>query len=83
MSEKRLPQKWQDHLLDLPESGMGFQICDIYTSSTTYRGVLIKNSAILETDQEIDLTDIQDIKLSTGHTTQVLFNKPKNKKENK
>ena len=67
-----LPDKWQDHLANLPESGMGFQICDIKTSTGIFKNVLIENSSVIKTEYPIDLGDIQDIKLSLHHTNQGL-----------
>lgn len=65
-----LSQKWIDKLIELPETGMGYQIIDVYLKN----GVIVPKVVVMgceEIFQPISFSedDIQDIKLHPIITT--------------
>jgi len=57
-----LSQEWIDHLAQQPESGMGYQICDIYFTDKTLTDIPVTNSEIFfHDDDSLNLEDIVDI----------------------
>jgi hypothetical protein len=64
-SNNNLPKIWVDHLINLPETGMGYQIVDItMNDGSVFNGVKIINSSIIKSDEYIDVDNIKDISLS-------------------
>lgn len=60
-----LPSKWITHLSKLPESGMGYQIVDIYLKNgEVMRSVEVVNSSILQNVEKFDTNEIISIKIT-------------------
>ena len=59
-----LPVKWIQHLTNLPETGMGYQMVDVYLNDgKILRSKEIINSSIINLDENINLDNIISIKL--------------------
>ena len=60
----RLPQKWIDHLLRLPESGMGYQRVDVdFADGTTQSYCVVLNAETIELPDSCQGKLIKDIRL--------------------
>ncbi|MBI2677019.1 MAG: hypothetical protein HYX21_03700 [Candidatus Yanofskybacteria bacterium] len=62
-----LSQKWVDKLAGLPETGMGYQIVDVYLKNgTIVRGLTVVNceQIVVPESHSFSENDIQDIWLS-------------------
>lgn len=64
LGNTNLPQKWVNHLQNLPETGMGYQIVDITTPVEVFKSVKIINCQTIKSEQSIPVEDITDIELS-------------------
>jgi hypothetical protein len=59
-----LPQKWIDHLLHLPESGMGYQRVDVhFADGSTQRDCVVLNAETIELPESCRMKMIKDIRL--------------------
>ena len=63
----RLSQQWIDRLVQQPETGMNYQICNITLKGGEKRyNIVIANSAIVvDRNIDFDVNDIQDIEALT------------------
>jgi len=61
----KLPDNWSNHLLKMPETGMGYQIVDIeLQNGEILTGKKVVNNELLILGQYLNIEDIKDIKLS-------------------
>lgn len=59
-----LPQKWIDHLVRLPESGMGYQRVDVdFADGSTERDCVVLNAETIELPESCERKTIKDIRL--------------------
>lgn len=63
MTQYNLPQKWIDYLVNQPETGMDYQIADIYfKNGPTLTDIAILNCEIFEhKNSKLDLDTIDNI----------------------
>ena len=60
-----LPQKWVDHLVALPESGMGYQRVDVtFDDGSIVKECIVLNSEELNVPSSYTNKIISDIKMS-------------------
>jgi hypothetical protein len=60
----KLDRRWIDHLLGLPESGMGYQRVDVRLhDGRELRNLLVFNAEEIETPEPLSVEDIADIHL--------------------
>lgn len=65
--EIKLSDKVIEELVHLPESGMGYQLVDIYLKDgTVVRSVTVLNSSIAYCDRPIEATSILRVEMSKG-----------------
>lgn len=63
--EIKLPKHLVKKLLELPESGMGYQVVDfLLQDGTILKNVTVLNSSIAILDKDIDTSKIVKVKLS-------------------
>ena len=64
-----LADRWANHLCDLPESGMGYQIVDIVLhNGEEFRDIVVFNGQVVDWPEEsppIKPDDIVDIRMSS------------------
>ena len=59
-----LPQKWTDHLVHLPESGMGYQRVDVFfEDGFIQRDCVVLNAETIELPESCEGRTIKDIRL--------------------
>lgn len=62
----KLSQNWVNYLINMPESGMGYQLVSIFLKGgkvlKTHK-VLNSSILVLEEDEKIELNDIEKIEL--------------------
>ena len=64
MMKVTLPQKWIDHLTQLPESGMGYQRVDVYfEDGHTQYDRLVLNAETIDLPDACMAKAIRDIKI--------------------
>jgi hypothetical protein len=56
----KLPQKWIDKCVNMPESGMGYQKVSVRVANGSFSGIVL-NCSILETVERVDPEKILDI----------------------
>jgi hypothetical protein len=62
-----LPMKWIQHLTKLPETGIGYQLVDIYMNDgNILRSIEVLNSSIAQVQEGFDAEKIISIKLVKG-----------------
>ena len=60
----KLKQHWTERLLELPESGMGYQRVDIrFANGLTLEDVVVFNAQEFEASDEFAQADIRDVSL--------------------
>ena len=60
----KLEQRWTERLLELPESGMGYQRVDIrFTNERTLEDVVVFNAQDIEVSDEFEHAEIKDVRL--------------------
>lgn len=62
-----LPPRWRHVLMRLPETGMGYQIVDIYlTENRVLSNVCVYNCGVAQIPpgDELDVNDIEEISMS-------------------
>ncbi len=60
-----LSDTWTKRLLDMPESGMGYQRVDIvFTDGVTLKGAIVVNASLVEVPETMTGKTIQEIRLS-------------------
>ena len=58
----RLEQRWTERLLELPESGMGYQRVDIrFANGRTLKDVAVFNAEEFEVPDELAQAEIKDV----------------------
>jgi hypothetical protein len=58
-----LPPKWENIMISLPESGMGYQLVRVTLSDRTQLDGMVLYSITLVLDKKISVSDIIDIEL--------------------
>ena len=67
--EYKLPKEWVEYLIKQPETGMGYQIVDMYFKGKTLENVVILNCDTVRTDcKELEITEIERIVLKKDET---------------
>ncbi len=62
--QKVLPMKWIQYLTKLPETGIGYQLVDIYMNDgNILSSIEVLNSSIAKVQEEFDADKIISIKL--------------------
>jgi hypothetical protein len=62
-----LPQEWIDHLVALPESGMGYQVVDvIFTDGSSIESCVVSNAQYLDIPSSYHTKAISNIKIHEG-----------------
>ena len=57
-----LPKTWSEYLVNQPETGMGYQVADIYLKGKTLKNVIILGcSTFNHKDKKLDLNNIEKI----------------------
>jgi hypothetical protein len=60
----KLDQRWTKRLLELPESGMGYQRVDVrFADGRELKGVVVLNAEELEVPNDFAQTNIKDVSL--------------------
>lgn len=63
----KLEQRWIERLLELPESGMGYQRVDIrFADGRTLEDVVVFNAQEFEAPAKFELAKIKDVSLRAG-----------------
>jgi hypothetical protein len=63
----KLEQGWVEHLLRLPESGMGYQHVDVrFADGREVKNLIVLNAEEMELPDEYAHATIEDIKLHAG-----------------
>jgi hypothetical protein len=67
MKELELPKHITRKLMKLPETGMGYQKVDlILRNHTIIKNVIVLNASTIETDKNIDVEQVVDVKLCSS-----------------
>lgn len=65
MSTVHLPEYWIDHLVHLPESGMGYQKVNIFLrGGTVVKDVIVLNAEECQVAEPFDASEIVDVQLA-------------------
>ena len=65
MTKVHLPERWTEHLVRLPESGMGYQRVNIILKhGKVLRDVLVLNAEEAQTPEPFEPSDILDVELA-------------------
>lgn len=65
MTTVRLPERWIEHLVRLPESGMGYQRVNIVLKhGKVLREILVLNAEEAQVTEAFDPADITDVQLA-------------------
>ncbi len=60
----KLERRWTEQLLDLPESGMGYQRVDVrMTDGRELRGCLVLNAELLEVPEDFSDATVADLRV--------------------
>ena len=60
-----LSESWTKRLLDMPESGMGYQRVDVvFTDGTVLQGAIVVNASVVELPETMAEKTIREIRLS-------------------
>ena len=63
----KLERRWTERLLDLPESGMGYQRVDVsFVDGRTLSDVVVFNGSELELPDKFGASEISDLTLHAG-----------------
>jgi len=65
MTTVHLPRTWTDHLIDLPESGMGYQKVNIVLKrGRILKDVIVLNAEEAQVPESFEPSDIVDVHLA-------------------
>jgi hypothetical protein len=60
----KLNENWSQHLVKLPETGMGYQKVDlIFKDGRKLKDLIVLNAEDCETEESFNVDDIADIKI--------------------
>lgn len=64
MKSVRLPAIWIDHLIDLPETGMGYQRVNIHLKGgQVLHDVVVLNAEECQVSESFEPSEIEDVEL--------------------
>ncbi len=72
-TQYHLPKKWAEYLVNQPETGMGYQIADIYFKGNTLKNVIILGcSTFNHKNKKLNLDSIEKIVVKEGKKFQTI-----------
>lgn len=67
----KLNQAWTDYFITLPESGMGYQVVNVFLKNgQILKNIVVLNCSELILDQDIELSNIERIEAAPTPTQQ-------------
>ena len=74
MKTYQLPQNWRNFLIGKPETGMGYQVCDIhFRDGTVLKDIPVNNCEIFYSNTPVDTNDV--VRIDVTHNKQASSDK--------